>query len=415
MRALRRVVLPVLMVVAVAFGGFACSSDATWRDPGETPDPPKINLLGPLDGATGVPTAAEVEFTLEGASSAEVTLTDAAGTAIPGEMHPDGRSWVPGQQLSYSTQYTAKITATKADGTSAEVTTTFTTMDPPAQTVRIHSFNGDNITYGIGMPIVIRFDTLVPESARAAIQRRMFVETNPPQEGIWHWMSSSYHDPGSEVHYRPKEYWQPGTTVHVRVATGGMPWGIEGVYGGNDLTLDFTIGEANIMEVDNATKQMTFIRNGQAIKTIPVSLGKPSTPSSYGTTVIMSKHAEYTFDTRRENGVDGGYVVDVEYAERLTTGGEFIHAAPWSVAQQGNTNVSHGCINMSTENARWIYENTYVGDPVITRGTEVPLAWGNGFTDWNIPWEEYVKGSAIPYVPPATPTAASTPTASPGA
>jgi len=321
---------------------------------------------------------------------------------------------VPGQQLAYSTQYTATVTATKSDGTSAQVSATFTTMDPPAQTVRVHSFNGDNITYGVGMPIVIRFDTPVPESARAAIQRRMFVESNPPQEGIWHWMSSSYHDPGTEVHYRPKEFWLPGTTIHARIATGGMPWGIEGVYGGNDLTLDFRIGDANIMEVDNATKQMVFTRNGQVLKTIPVSLGKPSTPSSYGTTVIMSWHEDYTFDTRRENGVDGGYVVDVKYAARLTTGGEFIHAAPWSVAQQGNTNVSHGCINMSTENARWVYENSLVGDPVITRGTEVPLVWGNGFTDWNISWEEYVQGSAIPYEPPAA-TASATPSATPGA
>jgi lipoprotein-anchoring transpeptidase ErfK/SrfK len=416
MRALRRVVRPILIVVAVALSAAACS-DRTGRGPDETADPPVITLAGPLDGATGVLTSAEVEFTVEGADATEVTLIDAAGTAIGGRPHPDGHSWVPGQQLAYSTQYTATITATRSsDGASAEVTTTFTTMDSPDQTVRIHSYNGDNVTYGVGMPIIIRFDRLVPDSERAAIQRRLFVESNPPQEGIWHWMSSRYHDLGSEVHFRPREYWQPGTTIHVRVATGGMPWGADGVYGGNDLTLDFRIGDAQIMDVDNATKQMVFTRNGELVKTIPVSLGKPSTPSSYGHTLIMSKHAEFTFDTRRELGTSDGYVVDVEYAEQLTTGGEYIHAAPWSVAQQGNTNVSHGCINMSLENARWIFENVQVGDPVITRGTEVPLVWGNGFTDWNISWEEYVQGSAIPYVPaaPATPAAAATAPASVG-
>jgi len=69
------------------------------------------------------------------------------------------------------------------------------------------------------------------------------------------------------------------------------------------------------------------------------------------------------------------------------------------------------------ENARWVFENSLVGDPVITRGTEVPLVWGNGFTDWNISWEEYVQGSAIPYVPSATatPSAAATASATPGA
>ena len=37
----------------------------------------------------------------------------------------------------------------------------------------------------------------------------------------------------------------------------------------------------------------------------------------------------------------------------------------------------------------------------------------NGFTDWDIPWEEYVQGSAIPYTPPTS--AAPTPTLSPSA
>ena len=274
MRVLRRVVSPILVVIALALGATACTGGANWREPGETADPPKVTLVGPLDGATGVPTSAELEFTLEGTSTAEVALSDPAGSVVTGAMRDDGSSWIPDQQLAYSTQYTATVTATKSDGSSAQATATFTTMDAPAQTTRIQSYNGDNVTYGVAMPIVIRFDTIVPDSARAAIQRRMFVESSPPQEGIWHWMSSKYHDLGSEVHYRPKEYWQPGTTVHARIATGGVPWGIEGLYGGNDLTLDFTIGESQIMEVDNATKQMVFTRAGQVINTIPGSLGR---------------------------------------------------------------------------------------------------------------------------------------------
>src|SRR5690606_22498604 len=134
--------------------------------------------------------------------------------------------------------------------------------------------------------------------------------------GIWHWMSSKYHDLGSEVHYRPKEYWLPGTTIHARIATGGVPWGYDGMYGGNDLTLDFTIGDRQIMEVDNATKQLVFTRDDQVIKTIPVSLDKPSTPSSYAPWMILSMHEDYTFDARRELGVGEGYVTDVKYAAR---------------------------------------------------------------------------------------------------
>lgn len=33
---------------------------------------------------------------------------------------------------------------------------------------------------------------------------------------------------------------------------------------------------------------------------------------------------------------------------------EFVHAAPWSVAQQGSSNVSHGCINLSPDNAQMV-------------------------------------------------------------
>ena len=165
------------------------------------------------------------------------------------------------------------------------------------------------------------------------------------------------------------------------------------------------------MEVDNATKHMTVTQDGQVVKTIPVSLGKPSTPSSSGTMVVIDKNADYTFDTRRE--IEDGYVVDVKFAMRLTWGGEFIHAAPWSVRAQGNRNVSHGCVNMSTENAQWLFDQTQVGDPVTIKGTEVDLAWGNGWTDWDVPWEEYLKGSTLPNGGIVAPPPTAQPTASP--
>jgi len=50
---------------------------------------------------------------------------------------------------------------------------------------------------------------------------------------------------------------------------------------------------------------------------------------------------------------------------RVTSGGVYVHAAPWSVAQQGNSNVSHGCINLSTDNAQWYYNQVNIGDPIV--------------------------------------------------
>ncbi|HEX5543441.1 MAG TPA: L,D-transpeptidase, partial [Micromonospora sp.] len=48
-----------------------------------------------------------------------------------------------------------------------------------------------------------------------------------------------------------------------------------------------------------------------------------------------------------------------------------------------------------------LFEQTRVGDPITVKGTPRKLQNGNGWTDWNMSWEEYVKGSALPYEPPA--------------
>ena len=109
--------------------------------------------------------------------------------------------------------------------------------------------------------------------------------------------------------------------------------------------------------------------------------------------VLMTKEPTRTFDTRGEP--NGGYVVDVNWAMRLTWGGEFIHAAPWSVGSQGYANVSHGCTGMSTANAGWLYNMTQRGDVVEYTGTDRPMEFTNGYGDWNEDFATYAKGSAL--------------------
>jgi lipoprotein-anchoring transpeptidase ErfK/SrfK len=137
---------------------------------------------------------------------------------------------------------------------------------------------------------------------------------------------------------------------------------------------------------------MTVTQHDQVIKTIPVSLGKSKTPSSSGAMVIMTKNQTEVFQS---TDPADPYRLDVHWAQRLTTSGQYIHAAPWSVGDQGKRNVSHGCTNVSDENAKFLYNLTHIGDPVIVRGTERALDWGNGWTDWNRSFEEFAKGSAL--------------------
>jgi lipoprotein-anchoring transpeptidase ErfK/SrfK len=299
--------------------------------------------------------------------------------------------------LDYGTTYTATVTVTGDDGKTAQASNTFTTMAEPANQVRISSFLGDGAVVGVGMPLIVKFSRAIPEDYRDDIQRRMTVRSTPAQEGIWNWVSPT------EVRYRPKKFWRPDTKISYRVQAGGLPLGGDW-YGRSDLTIDMKIGPAFVMTVENRTKMMTVTRNGQVIKTIPVSLGKPSTPSSSGTMVVIEKKRKTVFDTLLELGPEEGYRTDIEYAQRLTWGGEFLHAAPWSEGVQGRVNVSHGCVNVSMADGAWLFSQTRIGDPITVRGTERRLENGNGWTDWNMTWDEYVKGSALPYQPPGSTT-----------
>ncbi|MEV0453849.1 L,D-transpeptidase [Catellatospora methionotrophica] len=410
----RRHVLTALGLAGAAGAGLAaCTTDnapggSGPAGPGNEPGAKaRVTITAPAAGATEVPAGAEVVFTATDAVSTEVVLTDATGGKVTGEMHPDGAGWVPAKALAYGATYTATVTATGDDGRTATATASFTTMAQPAKVVSIVSFLPDDAVVGVGMPLIFRLSRAIPEQDRAALQRRMLVQTTPAQEGIWTWYTPS------EMHWRPREFWQAGTKVFVDVRGGGLPLG-DGYFGKRNSTLTCAIGRSLIMTVDDkaSPKVMTVVKDGQKVRTIPVSLGRPSMPSSSGTTVVIERLAKTVFDTMDDPNPANRYRTNIQYAQRLTWGGEFIHAAPWSVQDQGRRNVSHGCVNMSAANAKWLFEQTLIGDPVITKGTPRKLKYGNGWTDWDKPWDEYVKGSAIPYTGTAAASAQPTPTPS---
>ncbi|WP_329107971.1 Ig-like domain-containing protein [Micromonospora sp. NBC_01699] len=356
----------------------------------------------------------EIGTTVTGGKVTDVTLTT-DGAKVAGSLREDGSSWVPASPLKYSKKYDATVTATGTSGEVQTKTTSFTTMAKPGSQIGSGLYLFDDMIYGVAMPVVVEFSPGIPKKDRAAVQRRMFVDTAPAQPGAWHWV-----DNGTQAYYRAPEYWQPETKLTVRIALEGIPLS-NGRYGNVDRKASVKIGNRFEMKVDNATKQMTVFENGNLVRTMPVSLGKKSTPSSSGTMVVMEKKETTVFDTSDDPNPANRYVTDIDFAQRLTWGGEYIHAAPWSVAQQGRTNVSHGCVNLSTPNARWLFEKTKTGDPVTVQGTERKLADGNGWTAWNMSWAEFVKGSALP-VPDlpaaggtsAGPTAEATPGATPG-
>ncbi|SCL35352.1 L,D-transpeptidase catalytic domain [Micromonospora nigra] len=386
----RRLALLAVTVAATPLALGGCTAD---REPGERAAPertaPLELVVTPTDRARDVPLTTEVGTRVRNGRVTAVRVVDDRGAAVEVEPREDGSGWVPRSTLEPRRSYTAEVTATADSGATTTRKTTFTTQPKstrPAVTSTLY-FAGDR-TYGTAMPVTVAFDPPIPKEARADVQRRLFVRTDPPQPGTWSWVSD-----GSQVYYRAPDFWRPGTRISVRAGLAGLPIGKDAV-GDADRRATSTIGRQVALEIDNATKQMSVIQDGTVVRRIPVSLGKPSTPTSSGKMVIMEKRDFTTFDTRGEP--NGGYVVDVEDAQRLTWGGEFIHGAPWSEGDQGSTNVSHGCTNLSAAAADWLMKITQVGDLVTVKGTEVELDEGNGWTAWNVSWEEFAKGSALP-------------------
>jgi lipoprotein-anchoring transpeptidase ErfK/SrfK len=107
--------------------------------------------------------------------------------------------------------------------------------------------------------------------------------------------------------------------------------------------------------------------------------------------VKQMSSATYGLPTSYELGYDSA----IPLAVRLSNSGIFAHSAPWSVADQGVRNVSHGCINMPPADAQWFYDTFGFGDIVQVTGTSTQLAPDDGYGDWNVPWDEWVTGSAL--------------------
>jgi lipoprotein-anchoring transpeptidase ErfK/SrfK len=376
-----------------------CSGDKgpTWQGgtqggsgPSASPAPPQstVAVTSPEADATGVEALAEVKYSSEDPANTTVTVKDSDGEEVDGTLDKDNTVWRPEKALTWGEKYTVTVNGTAEGDKIGTASSAFTVMKKPSKLVRVTSFLGDGQTVGVGMPLIVRFGRAVPEKYRDDVQRRMEVKATPAQEGIWHWTSPT------EVHYRPRTYWKAYTKVFYSVDLAGVPMG-DGWYGRSNLTVDLKIGRSFVMTVDNKSKRMTVQQDGKTIKTIPVSLGKAKTPSSSGTMVVIEKKRHTVFDTLEELGPDEGYRTKIEYAQRITWSGQFIHAAPWSEGVQGRRNVSHGCVNVSMAMGKWLFDRTLMGDPITVKGTEEKLENGNGWTDWNMSWEQYKRGSAI--------------------
>jgi lipoprotein-anchoring transpeptidase ErfK/SrfK len=373
-----------------------CSGD---DGPGGTDATPTTDAAEPAevslavaDGSADVSPIVPLEIAVSGGELTEVTLVDGAGAAVPGSVTPPGEEtaaavWTPDAPLAYGTSYTLTATAENADDEATTATSTFTTVTPGAvSTPSIGPLDG--MVVGVGMPIRVWFDDPVVD--KAAVERHLVVTSSNPTDGVWSWFSDS------EVHFRPSQYWPANTEVTLDAKLYGVDFG-GGIWGEKDRTVSFTIGAKHVSIVDTATHQMQVFDGDQLVQTFPISAGSPDNPSYNGPHVVTELNRNRIMDSSTYGvPVDSpeGYRTPVEYAVRISDSGEFVHAAPWSVAQQGNANVSHGCINMSTERAAWFFNFSQPGDVVEIKNSAAGDLRSDIY-DWTIPWAEWQAGSAL--------------------
>lgn len=396
----RRRVAAALSVGAISCALTGCTAASGSQGAPETPDRPSPSSTPstPFVVSTNLPGAQRVAVdTLVRVTAESGTLSRVAvrplrgGKALPGELTGDGSAWNATARLEPGTAYRLVSVGTDGQGQAQRLEERFRTVDLTLdqQTfASIAPLNGE--TVGVGMPVIVTFD--VPVRKRAAIERHLSVSSTPAQVGSWHWLSDT------EVHWRPREYWKPGTDVTVRADINSVHAG-GGVYGQHDRVSRFQVGSSVVMKVDVARHHMKVFQGGRLLRTLPVSAGKPGFTTRSGIKVIIEKFRYKTMNAATtgisEDDPEYYNIENVEYAQRVTYSGEFLHAAPWSVGSQGSANVSHGCVGMSTSDAAWLYSLTKRGDVVDVVGSDRGMEPTNGYGDWNVPWREYKAGSAL--------------------
>ena len=360
-------------------------------EPAADAPPPQV-ALAVADGSADVSPVVPLEIAVTDGELAEATMVDGDGAEVPGSVaesaeNPEAQVFTPDAPLAYGTSYTLTATATNEDDEEAEATSTFTTVTPETQsTPSIGPLDG--MVVGVGMPIRVWFDDPVVD--KAAVESRLVVTSSNPTDGSWNWFSDS------EVHFRPSQYWPANTDVTLDANLYGIDFG-EGVWGEKNRAVSFSIGPKHVSIADASTYMMEVYDGDQLVQTFPISAGSPDNPSYNGAHVVTEMNRDRIMDSSTYGvPVDSpdGYRTPVEYAVRISDSGEFVHAAPWSVAQQGNTNVSHGCINMSTENAAWFFNFSRPGDVVEIRNSSAGDLRSDIY-DWVIPWDQWQAGSAL--------------------
>ena len=354
-------------------------------------------------GATDVNPVTPIRVAVSaGGSISSVVMTNADGKVIKGALAADRTSWASAEELGYGKTYQVRAVAANAAGRQTTESRSFTTVTPDNLTMPyIQTAAGgavpDGVTFGVGQVIRIHFDESIPD--RTAAMQAIKVTTVPAQTGGFSWLSDR------DVYWRTASYMKPGTKVTVAANVYGRDLG-GGLYGQADSSTSFKVGDSHISIADDKTKLLKVYTNGKLVKTIPTSMGRhTSIPGDDGKPIDLRTNSGPHVVVDGETNIDmnsasfglskgeNAYRTTVPVGVRISYDGEYVHWADWSVWAQGNTDTSHGCLNVSPDNSWWFYHYSRPGDIVEVRNTGRPLQeWNSGF--WTVSFAKWISTGA---------------------
>ena len=344
-------------------------------------------VTSPASGAKQVNPAAPATITVTDGSLERVSLTSTNGKAVDGALSPDGLTWTASTPLEFNTSYTFSYTSQDAAGRATSKTQSFSTVSTQNEAdAAMYPLDGTKV--GVAQPLQITFSE--PVVNKAAVEAAIKVSSTSGQVGAFHWFSDTM------VRYRPENFWAANSTVTVQLNLFGVDFG-HGQIGNFNKTNSFKIGDKKVAVADAVAHTFTVSINDQQVGTWPDTMGDTRFPSARGYLVLMEKYRVEHMDasTIGLKPGDPAYYgqLDVNYATRLTPSGEFIHQATDSALPFiGVTNLSHGCIGLGPDGAKWVYDNMGAGDVVQVVNTQGDYAnFDDGFGDWNIPWAQYAN------------------------
>ena len=290
-----------------------------------------------------------------------VTLTNADGKPVAGAINRDRTSFTTTEPLGYGVEYTWGGSVVGRDGKAVPLAGNFTTVNPQTQ-VNGQFQLADGQVVGVAAPIIMQFDASIGD--KASVEKALKVTTDPARRGQLGLAARRGRRIARALAHQG--LLPGGHQGHVDAKLYGIPFG-DGAFGAQDLTLDFEIGRRQVVKAEASSHQIEVITDAGVIMTLPCSYGEADLPRNVtrsGIHVVTEKYEDFYMT----NPAAGYSNVHERFAVRISNNGEFIHANPTSSGAQGNTNVTNGCINLSTDNAQQYFNTAIYGDPVEVTG-----------------------------------------------